>query len=372
MRNEKTVRTGNLTLKLDAIESLSHRVLEKAAELVFILDDSGKVVYINNVWAEGLGKDINSVTRRKFAEFVHEDDQESFSASFASLLRERKVDKNRTFRLQRADGTWRFFHASLVPQMDTEGNLICISGIARDVTDEIEIEHMKEEFLSVVSHELRNPLTSVKGYISLMRRKGSYDESMLDMALAQTAVLQRLINDLLDLSRLQTGRLTLNKGYVFLPELARDVIKQMVSVSSLHQLEIKIDPEFPGFQGDPVRLSQALTNLVSNAIKYSPRGGKVTVSLTYTPGDVSVSVSDEGLGISAEKLPKVWARFYQGEQTHSSSYQGLGLGLHVVKAIVEAHGGRVWAESEEGKGSTFGFTLPLADYTQQGESGILI
>jgi PAS domain S-box-containing protein len=229
----------------------------------------------------------------------------------------------------------------------------------RDISERRLLEKMRQEFLTMVGHELKTPITSVLALAQLMQRRGAYHERAVEGIVSQSKRVDRLVSDLVDVSRLETGRLTLRRGRVDLRAIAEATIAQIQPATEIHALVLEA-PDHPiegWWDGD--RLEQVFQNLLSNAVKYAPEGGEIRVRIEDGAGGARVSVQDRGLGIPAEVLPKLFDRFYRGEADTASGARGLGLGLYITKSLVEAHGGRVSAVSEgPGLGSTFSFALP--------------
>jgi signal transduction histidine kinase len=230
---------------------------------------------------------------------------------------------------------------------------------------------LKDELLSIASHDLRTPVTIVKAQAQLMQRalqRGVATPATLaaraDLIVEQTDRLARMLNLLLDLSRVEAGRLDLSPEYIDLAELVTRVVAGVQTLSTSHRLEVQAPARIEGIW-DTARLEQVVQNLLTNAIKYAPDGGPITVAVEGDDATATVSVRDEGLGIPAEELPRLFERFYRVEGTRS--LEGNGLGLHICQAIVSAHGGRIWATSDgPGRGSTFWFTLPRRPAEQPG------
>ena len=232
----------------------------------------------------------------------------------------------------------------------------------RDITERIEAERMKEEFVSVVSHELRTPLTSLRGFTELMLEREYHPDKQrefLSIIHDESVRLTELINDFLDIRRMESGRQTYQLERLDLRPLLRE-IATLHALDGGHDVRSDLTRRLPRVKADPRRVRQALSNLVSNAIKFSPNGGSITLGARRQGPEVVLSVSDEGIGIARESLPKLFSKFYRIESEETRSVGGTGLGLAIVRSIVEAHGGRVWVESEPGEGSTFFFTLPIA------------
>jgi two-component system phosphate regulon sensor histidine kinase PhoR len=234
-------------------------------------------------------------------------------------------------------------------------------GSARDVTQRRKLARAQREFISLVGHELRNPIASLKGYAQLMQRRAIYSREAVETIVRQTNRLNRLVGDLLDASRLEAGRLELRRTEVDLVGRLRGVVEAMRELTDKHQIEFDA-PEWPvvGWW-DRDRLEQVMDNLVGNAIKYSPDGGRIVVRIEDRGHEVLISVADQGSGIAPEALPYLFERFYRAPDAVDGPARGIGLGLYVCKGLVEAMGGRIWVDSEPAHGSTFTFTLPRTD-----------
>ncbi|MBV9848510.1 MAG: PAS domain-containing protein [Armatimonadetes bacterium] len=269
----------------------------------------------------------------------------------------------------------RIYQVQCAPVRDDDGAPAGIVAVFNDITEIRGVERMKTDFIRTVSHELRTPLTSIKGFIStlLADTEGFYDEATRRefYAIVDTECdrLTRLIQDLLDIARIEQGRaMQMHWEDVDAPALAEKVLSVQRAYAKNHALALDFPPDFPHIEADPDKLEQILTNLVSNAIKYSPRGGEVrVVGRVVTdraggeahPRAVSLRVTDEGMGISREHLPKLFDRFYRVDNRDSREIGGTGIGLALVKALTEAHHGTVTVESETGRGSVFTLILPV-------------
>jgi len=226
-----------------------------------------------------------------------------------------------------------------------------------------QIDQMKSEFLSNVSHELRTPLQSISGFTKLIMNGDVPDPStqqeFLQIIDSETAHLGNLINSLLDMSRLEAGRFQINRRPVMIDDLITESLKMFQSLARQKNIELiqNISPEIPQMELDNERMRQVIVNLVGNAIKFSDPGGMVKITAEYRDQELLFQVIDHGIGIRAGNINHLFERFYreEGETVRG----GTGLGLYISRQIIEAHGGRIWAESEYGKGSTFSFILPL-------------
>ncbi len=225
---------------------------------------------------------------------------------------------------------------------------------------------LRDEFLSIASHELRTPVTSLVGYAELLERRwlrgdlvAERDRRAVRSIIDQAKRLNTLISALLDLSRLEHGHFALAWGAVDLVELTQRTVAEVQQTLVQHTLELQTTVEHLLIAGDALRLAQVLHNLLQNAIKYSPRGGLITVAVGHAEQEARVSVSDQGIGIPPTAIPRLFERFYRADNIDSQHFSGFGIGLYVVKEVVSLHGGRVEVVSEEGVGSSFHVYLPL-------------
>lgn len=233
-----------------------------------------------------------------------------------------------------------------------------------DVTERKQTERLKDEFIGMVSHELRTPLTVVIGAIYTAMADGITAEEargLLRDAASGAESLADIVDNLLELSRFQANRLSVHVEAVDLLSVASNVAKNMTWNSAVNRIEVEVLPDLPRVKADELRLERIIHNLVENAIKYSPGGGKVTVSAFKDANFVVARVRDHGIGISSEDQARLFQPFQRLDRTIEAAVLGVGLGLVVCRRLVEVHGGRIWVESEKGKGSTFFFTLPIAE-----------
>jgi PAS domain S-box-containing protein len=255
-----------------------------------------------------------------------------------------------------ADGSSLDLSLGMAAHLGPLGDVDSVSLILRDISERRSLERLQHEFIAMVSHDLRTPLTAIRGRAALMKRRGEFRVSDLDTILAQTDQLARMVEDLLIASEIQSERLQLRLAEVDLIPIIRLAAEAEIG-GRRPALDIPDGPIL--LRADGQRLSQVLGNLLSNAAKYSPEGEPVSLKAEQQNGNVRVAVTDRGVGISAELLPRLFDRFYRVEEM-ASRVEGSGLGLFISREIVEAHGGRIDVQSELGHGSTFSFTLPLA------------
>ncbi len=223
------------------------------------------------------------------------------------------------------------------------------------------------DFVSSVYHELSTPITTIQGYVALLLNYQvgpltDRQRRFLEITHDSVQRLMRLVGDLSDISRIETGRLTIYPEPLFLPRVVEQTVNSLADriESKGLQLQIDLSPDAAVVRGDPQRVVQILTNLLSNACRYTPAGGRITIASGRRDGAAEITVSDTGIGIHKEEISRIFERFYRSDDPRVQEQSGTGLGLAITKSLVELHGGQVWVKSEVGKGSTFGFTLPLA------------
>lgn len=264
--------------------------------------------------------------------------------------------------LRRRDGGSISVGITYAPVLDDEGGLTSIVATMRDITRFREAEELKATFISIISHELRTPVALIKGYVGTLRREDAqWDPEVVQQSLAvieeEADRLAGLIDDLLEASRLQSGGVSLQLGEVALDRLAERLVERFRTQSEKHAFEVDFPPDFPTIVADEERLTQVLSNLLSNAVKYSPEGGTVRVEGRVRGKEVVVCVQDEGPGIPPEDRARIFDRFYRSREAARRT-KGAGLGLYLCRAIVEAHGGRIWVDESVTEGARLCFALP--------------
>jgi len=267
-------------------------------------------------------------------------------------------------RIVHPDGSESVIHSRGEVDLGSDGKPVRMLGTGEDITERREVERAKDEFTSVVSHELRTPLTSIRGSLGLLEsgvlgplpEKG---QRMIEIAVENTDRLVRLINDILDIERIDSGKIDMQKEPCDGAELIKSAVESLESLAANAGIILRAETAPVAVSADRDRIHQTLTNLISNAVKFSPAGSVVEVSCAQHGGEVVFSVTDDGRGIPADKLDSIFGRFQQVDASDSREKGGTGLGLAICRTIVQNHDGRIWVESKPGEGSTFSFALPV-------------
>jgi PAS domain S-box-containing protein len=369
---QATVSIENARL-FDAVASERNRsraILQSIGDGVFTTDTEQRVTSVNPSAERLTGFGAEKLVGRHYAEALNIADRNDQPVSpevspLVQAMQEATSTEPRIFQITRGDagGSKAVIALVAAPIFDETGVINGTVGVFRDVTQEQEVSRLKDEFVSLVSHELRTPMASVLGFSELMltrqlpeTKSRLYIETIHKEALR----LSTLINDFLDIQRMEAGRQVYNYTNIEIKPLFR----RIGEIFSQHRERLRLDiaADVPQMRADPDRIMQALTNLVSNAIKYSPKGGEIyVVARLNEHGMVEISVKDQGLGIPRDAIPHLFSKFYRVDNSDRREIGGTGLGLAISREIVEAHGGKISVQSELGKGSTFTFTLPTVN-----------
>ncbi|HSW97076.1 MAG TPA: PAS domain S-box protein [Candidatus Saccharimonadales bacterium] len=253
---------------------------------------------------------------------------------------------------------------TLSPLKDPQGQVVGVSAIVRNISQQKEQEKLKDEFISMASHELKTPITSMKMFLDILHNYLSKDENFEALGYVnrikdQANKIRDLVNDLLDVSRIETGKMRFNNENFFLDEILRDTIDGMQPAVRKHELLFNQNEKIVVY-GDRFRIYQVITNLLNNAVKYSPKKDKIIITAKKIKNEAVVSVKDFGIGIPKDKHQKIFEKLYQVTDPEVKTFPGLGMGLYISNEIIKRHSGKMWVSSQKGKGSTFFFSLPLA------------
>jgi len=332
-------------------------ILASVAEGILAVDSEGRVTLLNPQAASLLNVDQQKALGADIQELAL---PEEVSGEFGQCLSRNELCSVE-FTLP---GRQRNLVLQVAPVPAGEEERWGAVAIVRDVTETRRLEHMRRRFISDASHEIRTPLTAIGGFAAAIAdgTAGTMEERARSASLILREVqrLNRLVNDLLDLSRIESGAVELDLEEVDLPELVHAALEAFEAQTREKGIQVELDlpNDLPPVRADSDRIYQVLVNLISNGLRFNRPQGKITVAARHVDGHVRVDVSDTGPGIPAAELPYLWERFHRADASRARQDGGTGLGLAIVRSIVEAHGGEVHANSELGKGATFGFTLP--------------
>jgi PAS domain S-box-containing protein len=364
---QELLQREEIEQQLRQSEGRFHAFMNHNPACAWITDTNGKIVYINQTYPRTFKLFNQEVIGRNIFELYPSEIAQQFLNNIQEVASSQKTLET-TELAPRTDGTTGEFlvYKFLIPE--PSGHQL-VGGIALDITERYKVERMKAEFISVVSHELRTPLTSMQAALSLLSEKiidpnSAEGEATIQIATEGTDRLVRLVNDILDLERLEYGKIRLEKSLCNVGDLIETAIAQMLKMASQADITIKANPCDFQIQADGDRLLQVLINLLSNAIKFSPHHSTIELLVKQqqsqeTEPFLLFTVCDQGRGIPADKLDSLFTRFHQVDASDSRTQGGTGLGLAICQSIIQQHGGNIWVESSVGKGSTFYFTLPI-------------
>ena len=358
--------------KLRALIDQSNSILESVGDGIYGLDLAGRVTVINPAAAQMLGYKPNELLGRNLHDLVHHTraDGTPYPAAespiFATIANLDTVRvSNEVF--WRKDGTSFPVEYVARPQIDSaDGGNKAIGVVVAftDTTERRALDRMKDEFISTVSHELRTPLTSLRAALGLvtggaLATRPEKMQQMLEIAIGNTDRLIRLVNDILDIERISSGNAELHAALSPAAALLERAVSLQQAAAHKTNLRFKIHANGVQVWGDPDRILQALANLISNATKYSPPGGEITLTARkLDANEAQFDIHDQGRGIPPDKLESIFERFQQVDASDSRTMGGTGLGLAICRSIITQHGGKIWATSPPGEGATFHFTLP--------------
>lgn len=363
---------------LRASEARFRQLAEAMPQIVWVADPSGRFVYLNRHWCTVTGRSLEDGLGEGWLSAVEEADLSALSAAWRESVR-RVSPFTGEFRLRAADGSSRWHIAHGVPVHDDGGAVVAWYGSTTDIDEPKRLaealraaDRRKDEFLATLTHELRNPLAPVRNALEVMRR-ASGDARLVEQARAtmerQVAHMVRLIDDLLDVSRITQDRLTLTLDDADLGAIVQHAVETCAPLCERagQQMVTELSPEPIRLRADAMRLAQVFGNLLNNATKYTPPGGRITLHAAREGSDVVVTVSDTGIGIDPDVLPYVFDLFTQARAVSDPPQEGLGIGLSLVKRLVEMHGGTVTAASDgAGRGSRFTVRLPALSAASAG------
>ena len=378
------IRRSDITQALRRSEADHRAIFERSPIGIVRISSDGELVESNPAVLSMLGHDFEALRAGAWPDLLRAYDQAAGRQQMAPLLAGITSGSTVQVRAATASGKWLWLQLTATSIPDSVGRpehvLVMIEDVTtvRETSDQLaealesqrsananleKLDQTKTEFLSIVSHEFRTALTGIQGFSELIRDGGLETEELKAYGgyiFNDADRINRLIGDMLDLDRMESGRMSMRTGDVDINEVLSEAIARAGTSAATVEFEADLDPRLPIVAGDRDRLIQVVSNLVNNAVKYSPDGGKVTLSTRGEGGFALVSVADTGLGIPPDEIGHVFERFRRVRSGAAQSIPGTGLGLTIVKQIVEMHGGKIWVESAVGHGSAFHFTIPLA------------
>jgi PAS domain S-box-containing protein len=353
-------------------ENASKQALEKSEQLLRLIttaaptglwqsDAEGNIIYVNQTWIDWTGIPFEAQLGQGWLKSVVPEDLIRLEKHFQAIFQTREFYEIE-YRINHADGTQHWCLATGRPQYNSEQVFEGYIGAGVDITEQKLLQQQKDNFIGIASHELKTPVTSIKAYTQVLermfRKNGALKEAgMINKMDGQLNRLTSLIGDLLDVTKINSGRLQFNDQEFEFNKLVADLVEDLQRTTQHHVLAVNYaEPQY--IVGDEERIGQVITNLITNAIKYSPGRSRIEISTRAGEDEVEFCVRDYGIGIAKENLNKVFEQFYRvtGEMQHT--FPGLGLGLYISAEIIKRAGGRIWVDSIEGEGSTFCFALP--------------
>ncbi|MEA2523383.1 MAG: two-component system, OmpR family, sensor histidine kinase VicK [Thermomicrobiales bacterium] len=330
-------------------------IVESSADAIVARTLDGIITSWNDGAEHLYGYTAAEVIGQSMAILIPPERADELAENLDQIRHGERVPAYETERLRR-DGSRVAVSVGVSPVVDAGGRVVGAATISRDITQQRALGRLQEDFLAMVTHDLSGPLTVLRARAQTLQRRVAYDERSVAEIVIQTERMARLVHDLSDVLSLETGRLEIRRERTDLGALAEEFAAAARGQSQRHEIRVEAPPEPVIGEWDGERLGQVLQNLIGNAVKHVPAGGEVVVRVEAGEGEVLLIVRDDGAGIAPEHLPYLFDRFYRAGS--GTGIPGLGMGLYIARMLVEAHGGRIWVESELGRGSTFLVALP--------------
>ncbi len=344
-------------------EALFRTIADSAPVLIWMAGPDMRTTFLNTSWTRFA--DVASLLSDDGylqSNLIHEADADQVLKRYKQAFSHQQ-EFYLEYRMQCRDGSYRWVGMKGVPRLAVDGSLEGYIGSGMDITEMKELEQIKNDFIGMASHELKTPITSIKAYVQLLlsmykNTEDAFLKKSLTTVNKQVNKLTRLITDFLDISKMESGRLSLNYEQLLLNDVLRETIEEVQHTAAQHNIIYTENVGNFTVHADRDRIAQVIINFLTNAIKYSPQSSRVEVNAARTDEEVVVAIKDYGIGIKAEDIDKIFNRFYRVEGRNEQNFSGFGIGLYVAAEIIRRHNGRVWVESVPGKGSVFYFTLP--------------
>jgi len=366
----KKIELLNLELDVLRISELEHfknerhfrRLMDLVPAKISNALPSGEVTYFNRNWLEYSGMSFENLRDYGYHQMMHPDEIESFMAGLTEAAKS-GIPFESEMRFKDLSGNYRWHLNIAAPVMNDEGAMIMWVGSTTDIQKIKDEEQKKNDFIGMVSHELKTPLTSLKAYLQLIEFNAiKNDDQITTKALAksltQISKMTNMINGFMSVSRLENSKIIAEPSVFVVSQLMSELEEDFKNTTTSHLIILNFRAEEKMIRADRNRIEQVLKNLIGNAVKYSPRGAKIECNYFYTDNEITFLVKDNGEGIAIEEQSKIFERYYRIENSVSKTTAGFGIGLYFCSEIINRHNGRIWVESEVGEGSTFCFTIP--------------
>lgn len=348
--------------KVEESEARFRLLADSMPQFVWSADREGNIKYFNQAVFDYTGLSDEQILNAGWLKFIHPDERKENIKKWNESI-QTGTDFIFEHRFKRYDNTYRWQLSRAIPLRDEKDKIQQWIGTSTDINEIKEQEQQKDFFISMASHELKTPITSIKGYVQILQsiHEESGDELLvksLERIHVQIEKLTKLISDMLDVSKIRALGLTFDKQSFEMNDLIKEIKEELEIIHPDYKLIFKKGDDFLAY-ADRERIGQVLTNLVTNAIKYSPKNEKILIKSELNQKEIVVSVKDEGIGIDKNFQQKIFERFYRVEGKSEKTFPGFGIGLFISSEIIKQHKGKIWVESEPGKGSQFYFSLPL-------------
>lgn len=353
-------KRNEIKMALEAREKRFRALIENGYEGFALIKVSGEITYVSPSVKKILGFTSNEYIKFDRFDRLRPEDAEKMKNIYATLKPNKIITTTLLFKHKSNKWIW---IENISSNKINDPNIKAIVVNFRDVTERMEEEKRKDEFISMASHELKTPITVMKMFLDILQNQISIyrdkkAEKYLSTLKGQTNKLRELTADLLDISRIQTGKLTFHQENFLVEKIVKEALEELRPTMERHMLVYKKGSDMKVYI-DRFRIFQVLTNLITNAAKYSPNARRIIVTVEKANNQAIVSVKDYGIGINKSQQEKIFEKLYQVTDTKEKTFPGLGMGLFISQEIIQRHGGRIWVESKKGKGSTFYFSLPI-------------
>lgn len=366
-RTSLAIENSRLYQESQTVKKNYESLFQGMADAVLVVDEYGYYINANPAAEKLFGFKVKELQNMKIGDLGSDGPDGGLRAHFAQAKLHGSYQSEGV--IYRKDGAPRQIEVHTTYLKQDNRNIF--SSVFRDITVRKELENRKDEFLGIASHELKTPVTSIKAYAQILKKYVKTEEKTAEYVNnlnKQIDKLDQLVQDLLDISKIQSGKLTYSEEEVYLDDTVEDIVRDMQHSTDTHVIQTYYQAANVLVHIDKYRFSQVLSNLISNAIKYSPQSDHIIVSTAHTPETVIISVQDFGIGIPEEAQQKLFERFYRVEGKERESFPGFGLGLYIAAEIIKRLRGRIWVESAEDKGSTFYIELPISGRRKRSKS----